>query len=89
MSTVFVRRALFSIVLWPAVHSRYNHLLECCRNHRLILYRGTVPRTWADIVINGSYGAFEMVVAAITISQPRGPLSSIIVDSVALHEVER
>lgn len=46
-------------------------------------------REWKRITVGGPYGEFEMAVPVITISPANDAPGSIVVDSTALHEVEK
>jgi hypothetical protein len=46
-------------------------------------------RAWKRIAVGGPYGGFEMAVPVISIAPASGTTNSIVLDSAALHEVEK
>jgi hypothetical protein len=86
MSTVFLRVAIMTVLV-----------AACGRSAQPL--REPVPaapsadttaaRSWQRITVDGPYGTFAMAVPVISISPAEGASSSIMLDSVALREVEK
>jgi hypothetical protein len=86
MSTVFLRTALMALLVAACGRSAQPPRQPIPAASSAAT---TDTRSWQRITVDGPYGSFEMSVPVISISPAEGAASSIVLDSVALREVEK